>query len=146
MIGLITLFVNCAGARSAGNLHAACEVAGAGNGATDDSTRARRRKLRIQTRVFLVGYRASVRPYHYLAALEIMPSHVHALFNLARALEERKRFDDAIAAYKKALRIDPDFADVHYHLAQLYEQGGHRQSALRHIARYQSLVEATTMI
>jgi tetratricopeptide (TPR) repeat protein len=83
---------------------------------------------------------------HYLIALELVPNHVNALFNLAQALEERKRFDDAIAAYKKALRVDPDFADAHYHLARLYEQAGHAQSALRHIARYQSLVEQTATI
>ncbi len=83
---------------------------------------------------------------HYLAALELVPNHVNALFNLAHALEQRKRFDAAIAAYKKALRVDPDFADVHYHLARLYEQKGHQQSALRHNARYQSLVEHTTTI
>lgn len=83
---------------------------------------------------------------HYTAALELVPNHVNALFNLAYALEERKRFDDAIAAYKKALRIDPDFADAHFHLARLFERAGRHQSALRHIARYQSLVENTTTI
>ena len=31
LIGLITLEVNCAGARSAGNPHATCDAAGAGN-------------------------------------------------------------------------------------------------------------------
>ncbi len=31
-LGLINLGEKCAGARSAGNLHAACEVAGVGNG------------------------------------------------------------------------------------------------------------------
>jgi hypothetical protein len=41
------------------------EQVGVGNGAMDDSSWARRRKLRIQTRVFLVGYRASARPYHH---------------------------------------------------------------------------------
>jgi tetratricopeptide (TPR) repeat protein len=81
---------------------------------------------------------------HYLAALERMPNHINALVYLAHALEERKQFDDAIAAYKKALRIDPDFADAHYHLARLYEREGRQQSALRHVARYQSLVEAKT--
>ena len=34
MIGLINLEVKCAGARSAGNPHAACDVEGVGNGAT----------------------------------------------------------------------------------------------------------------
>ncbi len=50
MIGPITVDEKCAGARSAGNLHAACEVAGAGDGATDIPTRARRGKPRTQTR------------------------------------------------------------------------------------------------
>ena len=47
-IGLINLVAKCAGARSAGNPHAACEVAGAGNGATDTAKRARRGKPRKQ--------------------------------------------------------------------------------------------------
>ncbi len=47
-ISLINLVAKCAGARSAGNPHAACEVAGAGNGATDKAKRARRGKPRIQ--------------------------------------------------------------------------------------------------
>jgi hypothetical protein len=34
LIGLINLVANCAGARSAGNPHATCEVAGIGNGFT----------------------------------------------------------------------------------------------------------------
>jgi hypothetical protein len=64
MIGLINLEVKCAGARSAVNPHAACEVAGVGNGATVRPIRARRGKPRKQTRPILVGYRASSRPYH----------------------------------------------------------------------------------
>src|SRR5215472_4882623 len=40
--GPITLGVKCAGARSAGNPHATCDVAGAGNGATATPKRARR--------------------------------------------------------------------------------------------------------
>ncbi len=35
MIGLITLNEKCAGARSAGNPHAACEAEGTGNGVTE---------------------------------------------------------------------------------------------------------------
>jgi len=35
MIGLINLEVKCAGARSAVNPHAACDVAGVGDGATE---------------------------------------------------------------------------------------------------------------
>jgi hypothetical protein len=49
MIGPITFDAKCAGARSAGNPHAACDVAGAGNGVTDLSIWARRGKPWIQT-------------------------------------------------------------------------------------------------
>ncbi len=41
-IGPISLVEKCAGARSAGNPHAGCEVVAAGNGATDFAKRARR--------------------------------------------------------------------------------------------------------
>ncbi|HYR44948.1 MAG TPA: hypothetical protein VER98_18100, partial [Terriglobia bacterium] len=41
-IGPITLDAKCAGARSTGNPHAACDVAGAGNGITDTPNQARR--------------------------------------------------------------------------------------------------------
>ncbi len=52
-IGLITLGVKPLGKRSAGKPHAAFDVAGAGNGATDDPTRARREKSRTQPRDIL---------------------------------------------------------------------------------------------
>ena len=52
--------MKCAGARSAGNPLAACDEAGTGNGITVHPTRARRRKLRIQTRVHLARITAPV--------------------------------------------------------------------------------------
>ena len=69
MIGLINLEVKCAGARSAGNPHAACDVEGAGNVVTERPIRARRGKPRIQTRSLLVSYRASSRPYQAIARI-----------------------------------------------------------------------------
>ena len=53
LIGHITLDAKCAGARSAGNPHAACDAAGAGDGATETPKRARRGKPRTQPRRFL---------------------------------------------------------------------------------------------
>jgi hypothetical protein len=50
LIGPIKLDAKCAGKRSAVNPHAAFEEAGAGDGATDIPTRARRGKPRTQTR------------------------------------------------------------------------------------------------
>src|SRR5215510_4032035 len=53
VMGPITLAVKCAGARSAGNPHATCDVAGVRNGITATSKRARRRKRWIQPRSLL---------------------------------------------------------------------------------------------
>jgi hypothetical protein len=61
LIGLINLATKCAGTRSAGNPHAACDVAGAGNGATAVPTWARTGKPRIRTRDSLLSHRASSR-------------------------------------------------------------------------------------
>jgi len=52
-VGPITLDAKCAGARSAGNPHAACDAAGAGDGATESPNRARRGKPRTQPRILL---------------------------------------------------------------------------------------------
>jgi hypothetical protein len=63
LIRLITLAANCAGARSAVNPHAACDVADVGDGVTDNPKRARRGKPRIHAKDDPTYYRASVRPY-----------------------------------------------------------------------------------
>src|SRR5207237_10172538 len=63
LIRLITLAANCAGARSAVNPHAACDVADVGDGATEHPNRARRRKPRTRAKDEPTGHRASVRPY-----------------------------------------------------------------------------------
>ncbi len=60
--GPITLDEKCAGARSAGNPHAACDVAGVGDGITEGPKRARRWKRRIQPRHFLRIYAPALDP------------------------------------------------------------------------------------
>ena len=65
LIRLITLAANCAGARSAVNPHAACDVADVGDGVTENPKRARRGKPPIQAKDDPTGYRASVRPYQW---------------------------------------------------------------------------------
>jgi hypothetical protein len=62
VIGLITLDEKCAGARSAGNPHAACEAEGTGNGATASRTEARFRKGSRKPPE-ACRHRASPRPY-----------------------------------------------------------------------------------
>src|SRR5262245_23797856 len=62
-IGLITLDVNCAGARSAGNPLATCDVAGAGNQLTVRIGRHSQRKRGATDRPELGSIGASPRPY-----------------------------------------------------------------------------------
>src|SRR5260370_5838501 len=63
LIGLITLDVNCAGARSAGNPLATCDVAGAGNQLTVRIVRHSQRKRGATDRPNLRSKGASPRPY-----------------------------------------------------------------------------------
>jgi len=61
------------------------------------------------------------------------------LFNLAVALEDLHRHDDAANTYRAALERAPDMADAHYNLALLCEARGLRQEALRHLSAYRKL-------
>ena len=45
-------------------------------------------------------------------------------FNLAVLLEDLERDDEAMAAYRDALALDPAIADAHFNLARLYEHAG----------------------
>ncbi len=69
------------------------------------------------------------------AAGERAPDNATAAFNLGTALEDLNRATDAVAAYRQALSNDPDFADAHYNLGQLYERLQDRTAALRHLTR-----------
>jgi hypothetical protein len=68
---LITLGVKCAGARSAGNPHATCEVAGAGNQFTVGLVRHSQRKRGAMDRPDLRNYSASPRPYRDEGSLSL---------------------------------------------------------------------------
>lgn len=55
---------------------------------------------------------------------------------LAKAAEQLKERDDAMAGYRAALTFaPPDAADLHYRLALLHEQGGERDKARREVLK-----------
>jgi Tfp pilus assembly protein PilF len=61
----------------------------------------------------------------YQAAYEIDPSDPVLLNNLAVALrQDPKRLDQAIEILRKAVRLSPKFADLHYSLAKALEESG----------------------
>lgn len=60
-------------------------------------------------------------------------------FNHALALDDLKRPRAALAAYQRALELDPSFADAHYNAACLLESMHDARGALRHFAAYRKL-------
>src|SRR5437588_12339633 len=76
---------------------------------------------------------------HYRLALRENPEHATAAFNLGIALEDLDRPGDAVEAYRAALAVDPRLADAHYNVARLYEKGGKKAAALRHLSIYRRL-------
>ncbi len=78
-----------------------------------------------------------VRAEHfYRRATESDSHYALAFFDLGNVLDELKRIPEAIAAYERALTLQPGYADAHYNLALALERGGHRRAALRHWTVY----------
>jgi tetratricopeptide (TPR) repeat protein len=60
-------------------------------------------------------------------------------FNLALACEDLEKIGEAAAHYRRAVALNPRFADAHYNLAQLLSRLGRRDEAVRHMVRYRQL-------
>lgn len=75
----------------------------------------------------------------YRSGLEHYPGEALLAFNCAVLMEDRRRTDDAIELYRKALAIDPKLSDAHYNLALLYEASGKAREAIRHLNAYRKL-------
>jgi tetratricopeptide (TPR) repeat protein len=76
---------------------------------------------------------------YYRKALECVPDHQLALYNLGTLFDELAELDTAAEYYRRALRIP----DAHYNLARICEIRGDELAALRHLRRYQQLLETT---
>jgi len=53
--------------------------------------------------------------------------------NLGLALAAQQRYDDAIAAYKEAIRLDPRFTWAHFNLSTSYWMTGHLADTVREL-------------
>jgi len=56
-------------------------------------------------------------------------------------LEDLDREADAIAAYREALALEPQFADAHFNLARLYERARDPKASLRHLLAYRRMID-----
>lgn len=90
---------------------------------------------------------------HYRLAICAAPAVALYWFNLGVAVEDRRcdhgRHAEAIAAYERAIELDPDLADAHFNLSRLLEVTGRRaddvlalRRAVRHLVRYRDLARA----
>ncbi len=57
-------------------------------------------------------------------------------FNLAILLEDLGREEEAVAAYREALALDPLLHDAHFNLSRLHEKANRPREALRHLLAY----------
>jgi len=69
----------------------------------------------------------------------VEPEKYIAFANLAYAYQKQQKYSDAVAAYRKSLDLQSDFADGHYSLAETYLLSGNRQGALNELEVLQKL-------
>lgn len=67
------------------------------------------------------------------------PRNPRAHNNCGKALTEQGRIDEGAAYYRKALEIDPDYADAHNNLGTIYANRGQLDEAIAH---FQKAVES----
>jgi tetratricopeptide (TPR) repeat protein len=73
---------------------------------------------------------------HLNAAAEQYPRDRVVLNEIGRVYFFQRRFDEAIAAFKRALAVDPEDLDAHYNLMLAYQGVGDHENAAREQALY----------
>ncbi len=67
------------------------------------------------------------------------PMNLKARVNFAGTLLEAKRFDEAAAAFREALKLLPDEADLHGNLGLALQKSGHATEAQKEFALAEKL-------
>src|SRR4029077_18877416 len=79
----------------------------------------------------------------YYAAIELDEDYVEARANLGCVLAEQGEMPLAEAAFQRALRYHPGFADAHFHLARLLDAMNRPREASRHWHEFLALAPAS---
>ena len=78
-----------------------------------------------------------------IAAQTVHPDDPASLDQRGTALLAEGKIEDAIRTYRKALTIDPDFADAHFHLGWVLSENGRVAEGFAHYMRRAALVYGT---
>lgn len=74
------------------------------------------------------------------AALKLDPENTEALFRRGVIFQKRNKPDDAVAAYREVVRIDPNHFKAHHNLANLYSyEKANNVQAIFHYRRFLSI-------
>lgn len=76
------------------------------------------------------------------ALLQRQPDHADAWNLLGFALRWQDRYEESLAAYQQAFRLQPDHLGAHEYIARTYLKMGRRADAERHLARLRELCPA----
>jgi predicted Zn-dependent protease len=87
---------------------------------------------------FLKADFAEAQKYAEQARL-LSPSDAKAYFYLGRVYQEQKRVDDALQAFLKANKLDPNFGENYYHMAMAYGAKNMLGPAYRSLGTYYKL-------
>jgi tetratricopeptide (TPR) repeat protein len=74
---------------------------------------------------------------HYERALDLVPTHQLALYNLGTVFDELNEFEAAAGFYMRA----PAVPDAHYNLSRIFEILGDELGARRHMRNYRQLLD-----
>lgn len=94
--------------------------------------------LQIGELLYRMGHHVAARERYY-AAIEHDPDFVEARASLGCVLAETGQTELAIAAFRGALLLHDQYADVHYNLARALEDVGHDIEARHHWSRFLEL-------
>ena len=76
-------------------------------------------------------------------AMELQKDLRLAYFDLGRIYADQNKSQEAIAAFERAVKLDPTQPDAHYRLARLYSQVGQKQKAAAEFAKTRELHSKT---
>jgi len=67
------------------------------------------------------------------------PQHFQAFFGLGNSLRDSSRLREALASYKKALEIKPDYVEIYRGMGEAYKYNGEFEKAIECFARSASI-------